>query len=220
MLNWFKRRRKSSKSYQTNEDWTNGLSRPVDEEAVEQLRNILIRGLKPALYKYVDRELDQFVEDTAQDALLKILDNIESFRGESKFTTWAMKIAVREGLSELRRKRYENISLNDLAPSNQGDDQGEIRSEKFKGTDPSPERSTYENMLVAKVMSIIEEELTDKQRLAIKALMVHGLPINVVAEQMDTNRNALYKLVHDARLKMKNRMEAEGINPDEMLNNL
>lgn len=218
MLRWFKRRRKGRESYQSNDEWVEGLRKPADEKAVEQLRVVLIRGLKPALRKYVDRELHQFVEDVAQDALLKILDNVEAFRGESKFTTWALKIAVREGLSELRRKRYQNISINDLKhPGNKG---GEIRSELFAGSDPNPEQSAHENLMVAKVMELIEQELTDKQRLAIKALMVHGMPINVVAEQMDTNRNALYKLVHDARMKMKNRLEAEGIDFDEMLNNM
>ncbi|MFW6157457.1 MAG: RNA polymerase sigma factor [Balneolaceae bacterium] len=218
MLKWFKRRRKGPESYQSNDEWVEGLRKPVNEKAVEQLRVVLIRGLKPALQKYVDRELHQFVEDVAQDALLKILDNVESFRGESKFTTWALKIAVREGLSELRRKRYQNISINDL--KDPGNEEGEIRSELFAGSDPSPEQSVHENLMVAKVMELIEQELTDKQRLAIKALMVHGIPINVVAEKMGTNRNALYKLVHDARMKMKNRLEAEGINFDEMLNNM
>jgi RNA polymerase sigma-70 factor, ECF subfamily len=220
MLKWFKRRQKPSGSYRTNDDWIEGLTNPVSEDAVNQLRIILIRGLKPALYKYVDRELDQFVEDTAQDALLKILDNIESFRGESKFTTWALKIAVREGLSELRRKRYQDISLNDLQRS--GDDSGryEINNLNYKDKQPDPERSTHEGMILDKVQKMIEEELTEKQRTAINALMVHGIPINVVAEQMNTNRNALYKLVHDARLKMKERLMKEGIDPDEMLNKL
>jgi len=105
MINWFKRRKQKDKSYRTNEEWVESLSNSPDEDAVSDLRRFLIRGLKPALYKYVDRELDQFVEDVAQDALLKILDKIDTFRGESKFISWAMKIAVREGLSELRRKK-------------------------------------------------------------------------------------------------------------------
>ncbi|MEX2347459.1 MAG: sigma-70 family RNA polymerase sigma factor [Balneolaceae bacterium] len=221
MFNWFKRREKKRKSYQSNEDWIDGLTAPPDENAIQALRDILIRGLKPALAKYIDRELDQFVEDITQDSLLKILDNVHSFRGESKFTTWALKIAVREGLSELRRKRYQDISLDDLKAT--GGDSGsrdEINSPHFTDSQPDPERSTHESMIMERVQKMIDEELTEKQKTAINALMIHGIPINVVAEQMGTNRNALYKLVHDARLKMKERLVKEGIDPDEMLNQL
>jgi len=217
MFNWFKRRRNEDTSYETNEDWVKALSAPVDEKAVGLLRKKLIRGLKPALYKYVDRELDQFVEDVAQDALIKILDNIHSFRGESKLTTWAMKIAVREGLTELRLKKYDDISIEDLKPD---DDSREVFSLSVASSEPSPERSVHESQLMEKMMKIMNEELTEKQKKAIDALMIEGLPISVVAKQMDTNRNALYKLVHDARLKLKNRFELEGINPEHMLNDL
>lgn len=217
MINWFKRRKKKDNSYRSNEDWISELKNPPDNHAVQDLRDILIRGLKPALAKYVDRELEQFVEDVAQDGLLKILDNIDTFRGESKFTTWAMKIAVREGLTELRRKRYENISIEDLKPEN---NDSEIFSMTVADNQPEPDRKAHESQLMEKMMTIIDHELTVKQKTAIKALMVQGLPISVVAELMETNRNALYKLVHDARLKLKNRFEAEGIDPDKMLHDL
>lgn len=217
MLNWLKRHRNENPSYETNEEWIEALKPPVDEQAVKLLRQQLIRGLKPALYKYVDRELDQFVEDVAQDALLKVLDNIDSFRGNSKLLTWAMKIAVREGLTELRLKRYDDISIDDLK---QGDDSHEVFSLLVASDDASPDRSLHESELVGKVMKIINEELTDKQKTAINALMIQGLPLPVVAKQMNTNRNALYKLVHDARLKIKIKLELEGIDPDKMLDKM
>ena len=221
MLNWFKKKKKSKKQPPyTNEEWVELLSEPADDQAVQHLRNYLVRGLKPALSKYVDRELDQFVEDVAQDALLKVLDNIDSFRGESKLTTWAMKIAVREGLTVLRRKRWDNISIEDLKGPNQDEDSGEIFSDTFASSDPSPESKTEQQMMMEKMQDIIENILTDKQRKAIKALMIHDLPITVVAEQMDTNRNSLYKLVHDARKKIKNEFEVQGIDPKEMLDKL
>ncbi len=220
MFNWFKKSKKDKSPSRSNEDWVEQLTPPPSEESVSHLRIILVRGLKPALYKYVDRELDQFVEDTVQDALLKILDKVDTFRGESKFTTWAMKIAVREGLSELRRAKYKDISLNDLVANDDESGRDEINQMSFTDDQPSPERATHEQMILQKVQKMINEELTDKQKTALNALMMHGLPIEVVAEQMGTNRNALYKLVHDARLKMKNRLMSEGIDPDEMLNQL
>ena len=220
MINWFKRRKQKAKSYRTNEEWVESLSNPSDEDAVDDLRRYLIRGLKPALYKYVDRELDQFVEDIAQDALLKILDKIDTFRGESKFVSWAMKIAVREGLSELRRKKWQDISIGDLAGSDPEEEGSEINSEVFSTDDPGPDETTHEKMMLKKVMGIVEEELSEKQKKAIMLLMVQGMPVTVVAEQMGVTRNALYKLVHDARLNLKKKMGAQGIDPEKMLKQL
>lgn len=219
MLDWFKRRQKEEISYETNEDWVKALSQPVDENAVDKLRKKLIRGLKPALHKYVDRELDQFVEDVAQDALLKILDNIDSFRGDSKLITWAMKIAVREGLTELRRKKYDDSSIEDFKyPNDEG--RNELSSLTFAANLPEPDEATHEQLILQKVLKIINEDLTDKQKQAINALMIQGLSVSVVADQMDTNRNALYKLVHDARLKIKNKLEVEGIETDQLFDKM
>lgn len=219
MINWFKRRFKRDVSYDTNEEWIQALSEPVDENAVDQLRKKLIRGLKPALHKYVDRELDQFVEDVAQDALLKILDNIDSFRGDSKLITWAMKIAVREGLTELRRKKYDDSYIEDFKhPNDEG--RNEFSSITFATDLPDPDEATHEQLVLQKVLNIINNDLTDKQKQAIKALMIQGLSVTVVAEKMNTNRNALYKLVHDARLKIKDQLELEGIDPKQIFNKM
>ena len=217
MLKWFKKESSAKlKRGRDNAGWVEALSNTPDEEAIAELRSILIRGLKPALHKYVDRELDEFVEDVAQDALLKIIDKIDTFRGDSKFTTWALKIAVREGLSELRRKKWDDVSLNQFTDTdeNKSINAGEL---PFPSGGPGPDRETHESMLLHKVMSIINEELSPKQKSAMMALMVQDMPITVVAEQMGVKRNALYKLVHDARLNLKTKMENRGINPEEML---
>lgn len=220
MLRWFKKTKSKKKPPYSNKDWIELLQAPADKRAIVELRKYLVRGLKPALSKYVDRELDQFVEDVAQDALLKVLDNVHTFRGESKLTTWAMKIAVREGLTVLRRKRWNNISIEDLKGPNPDRESGEIFSETFASNEPSPELSTAQKMMMEKVQSIIDNVLTDKQRKVMIALMIHGLPITIVAEQMNTNRNNLYKLVYDARKKLKNEFEVQGIDPEEMLKEL
>lgn len=202
----------------TNEQWIALLRDPANEKAVEELRRLLVHGLKPALYKYVDQELDQFVEDVTQDGILKILSNLDSFRGESKFMTWAMKIAVREGLTELRRKRWDNVSIEAFKGS--GGESGEVRSNNFSTEELSPESSTAQKMAVAKVEQMIDELLTERQRTALKALLIEGLPSFMVAKQMNTNRNNLYKLLYDARKKLKNELKIQGIDPDEMLHQL
>ena len=86
-------------------------------------RDYLKRGLRYALSSRVDpNRLDALIEDSTQDALLRILDKMDTFRGESRFTTWATKVAVRLALTELRRKRWENVALEDLVPEDTGMD--------------------------------------------------------------------------------------------------
>jgi len=95
-----------------------------------------------------------------------------------------------------------------------------LSSLTFASDLPDPDQATHEQMLLQKVLKIINEDLTPKQKQAINALMVQGLSITVVAEQMNTNRNALYKLVHDARMKIKNKLELEGIDTEKILNQM
>lgn len=216
MLNWFKRRDKGNKSYSTNEDWIQALTPPPEEQAIEQLRGYLLKGLKSVLYKNVDRGLNDFCEDITQDSLLKILDNVDTFRGESKFTTWAMRIAVREGYSELRRKRYDDISLEQYSAY----DPDERDAVEIEHEHAGPDQITHESILVQKVMKIMDEQLTTKQKKVLQHLMIDQIPMTVVADMMDSNRNAIYKLVHDARLKLRKSLEEEGINPEEILDEM
>jgi RNA polymerase sigma-70 factor (ECF subfamily) len=72
-------------------------------------------------------------------------------------------------------------------------------------------------MLVQKVMKIIDQELTEKQKMVLHYLIVDQMPLEVAAEKMGSNRNAIYKLLHDARLKLKNLLELEGIDPKKVL---
>jgi RNA polymerase sigma-70 factor, ECF subfamily len=220
MINWFRKRRKPYNSKRSNHEWIDHLTAPQDDQAIADLRAILIQGLKSALYKYVDRELNPFVEDIAQDSLIIILDKIHTFRGESKFITWAMKIAVREGLSELRRKKWDDISLEKLGTTSQVSNDSEIKSLKYSSDIPEPDQTVHENIILQKVMLIIENELSEKQKSAIMSLMVKDIPITVVAEQMGMKRNALYKLVHDARVNIKKKMNQEGINPDHIFTDM
>ncbi|MFN1834250.1 RNA polymerase sigma factor [Balneola sp. MJW-20] len=213
MVRFFKRR---SKSYQTNDDWIRALEPPPDEAALDQLRSFLIRGLKASLYKNVDRGLDDFVKDIAQDALLKILDNYKSFRGDSKFTTWAMKVAVREGYTELRKKRYKDISLEEYSRYDP-DEKDVIEIEHQQA---QPDQQAHESILVQKVMDIMEEELTEKQKKVLQLLMIEQIPMTVVTDMMQSNRNAIYKLVHDARMRLKSKLEREGIDHEEVLNQM
>jgi len=212
----------------TNEEWLTELTdeeQPqVKEAAIEALRERLQRGIyyylsreRSDLSRYAPDELIQMSEDFAQDAVLRVLNNIETFRGDSQFTTWAMKIGARVAVSELRRARYRDFSLDDLTAD------GEIMLRVADNTNnPStavqPERATERQDLVRILTKAFDEVLTERQRIAIEAITLQGIPMDTVAEQMDTNRNALYKLLHDARKKLKAHLEQEGISMDYVMN--
>ncbi len=220
MLHWFKRRIQKEKPYRSNDEWIRQLTAPPDEEALAELRRILVRGLRPPLSRYVDRDLDSFVEDVTQDALLRILEKLDTFKGESTFVSWALKIAVRVGLSELRRKKWKDLSLDDFGGASDDREHSEIRSENIISSSAAPDQQAHESMVMAKVMEMMDKELSEKQKMVIHALMVKGIPMTVVADQMKTSRNTVYKLVHDARVKLKKKMAEAGMDPDEILREL
>ena len=82
---------------------------------------------------------------------------------------------------------------------------------------PNPEQQTTQKSMMDMVMRLVREELTERQREVIMAVMVGGMPLEEVARRMDTNRNALYKLIHDARKRLQKRLETEGLTPGEVL---
>jgi RNA polymerase sigma-70 factor (ECF subfamily) len=199
----------------TNAEWIEELSDPVSGEALEDLRAILLRGLRASLSNRIHTDLDAITEDFVQEALLKVLKSIDTFRGESRFTTWAQKIAIHVAFTELRRRRWKDVSLQDMIETPEGEEYTPIIL-----TDPgaSPEKETTQNDLMQIVFELIESELTERQRTAIVAVLQGGMPLGEVAKRMDTNRNALYKLIHDARKRLQESLyQRAGLTPQEVM---
>jgi RNA polymerase sigma-70 factor (ECF subfamily) len=196
----------------SNEEWLSALRSPHREEALADLFDILKRGLTYALASRANVN-EANIEDFAQDAVLRILDKLDTFRGESQFTTWANKIAVHVAFTELRRRRWQNVSLDGIVESQDGDWIPEFLA------DPgvTPEQQATQRQLLRTLRRLIAEELTDKQRQAMVAIVLQGMPLDEVARRMGTNRNALYKLLHDARKRLKRELEAEGLSPEDVL---
>lgn len=202
----------------TNEQWLIELrtAGPAQDTALADLRVILKNGLQRGLIGQVDTnapEFDTMADDFVQEALLKILDNLDSFAGRSRFTTWAHKITVNVGLTELRRKRWKDSSLEQLTESEDGDYTPSFTADEA----PTPEDATEQSELMAYVGRIIDEELTEKQRTALTAAVLEGQPLSEVARLMDSNQNALYKLIFDARQRLKRRLEADGFSPEGLI---
>jgi RNA polymerase sigma-70 factor, ECF subfamily len=211
----------------TNEQWITELvkdSTPEQTIALDDLRDYLRRGI----FYYLSRErsdlsglavdeISQMAEDFAQDATLRILNNLHTFRGDSRFTTWAMKIGTRTAISELRRARYKDFSLDELTADGDlmvGTDQLDNNQQHPL----SPERFTEQSDVLRIISQGLDEALTERQRQAIEAVTLKGIPMDVVAEELETNRNALYKLLHDARKKLRVYLESQGVALNYILN--
>src|SRR5215210_27096 len=194
----------------TNEQWLADLRGPHPDEALENLYDLLVRGLRAGLGSH-GGGVDANVEDFAQEALIRITGNLDSFRGESRFATWARKIAMNVALTELKRRRWRDVSLQDLFARREAVDRGPA------DTQLTPEQLAFQNMVLGELRRIVDEELTDRQREAVVAVILEGMPISEVAKRMGTTQNALYKVLHDARRKLKRRLEAAGFSPKEVL---
>jgi len=161
-----------------NEEWRAALRGPEKEAALTDLRGLLVRGLRAALHGRAGG-IEPSVEDFVQEALLKILDNLDSFRGESCFTVWAQKICVRTAFAEMRRSRWRDVSLEDVI-----DRQGEgavAPSEPVM----DPERATAKSIVLADFRRFMDEDLTEKQRVALLAA-IGGMPLEAIADRMGT----------------------------------
>lgn len=208
----------------TNAEWIAAL-RAEDEEQAQALNDLRIR-LQRSIYFYLSQdrsdlrdlasqELAQMAQDLAQDATLRVLENLDRFRGESRFTTWANKIAIRLAISDLRRARYKDFSLDELTADG---DLLPASSRLASATSPTPERSAERDDVMQKIELALQEALTERQYQALVAIALKGIPMDVLAERMGSNRNALYKLIHDARRKLKSHLEAQGISTEYMMN--
>ena len=194
----------------TNEQWLADLRGPNPDEALADLYDLLVRGLGAGLGSY-GGGAGASAGDFAQEALIRITGNLDSFRGESRFTTWAQKIATNVALTELKRRRWRDVSLQEVF------DRREAANREPADSQRNPEQQALQNTVLRELRRLVDEELTDRQREAVVAVILEGMPISEVARRMGTNQNALYKLLHDARTKLKRRMEAAGISSREVL---
>jgi RNA polymerase sigma-70 factor (ECF subfamily) len=191
-------------STRSNQDWLAALQEPASPEALTELREILLRGLRAGLSSRIDGDLDALTEDFAQDAILKVLASLDTFRGESRFITWAQKIAIHVAFSELRRRRWKDVPLQTLIETAEGEEYTPALL-----TDPvaGPERQATRMDVMNIVEDLVQEELTERQREALLAILQANVPLGEVARQLNTNPNALYKLLHDARKRLQQRLE-------------
>ncbi len=202
----------------TNDEWLASLrgGGPSREQALVDLGEVIQAGLPHALSKWLSSDDPRFgplAEEVTQETILRVLARLDSFEGRSQFTTWVYTIAVRVALTELRRARWKEVSLEDVLQPK--DDDGE--AQELSAGNPGVESVIERKEMMKTLRKVMEKELTEKQRMALMAVTLGEMPLEEVARRMGTERNTLYKLLHDARLKLKRQLEKSGLSTAELL---
>jgi RNA polymerase sigma-70 factor (ECF subfamily) len=181
---------------------------PRHEHAVAQLHDVLRRAAVHELHRrrgqlqaLAGPELDDVAQQCAGDAMLKILARIDSFEGLSRFTTWAYKFVIFEVSSKVARHAWQHHP-----PSAE-----DLTWDQLPDTAASkPGEHAERREQLAALTKAIDEELTPRQREVFVAIALNDVPIDVLALQLRSNRNAIYKNLFDARRKLRASLAAAG----------
>jgi RNA polymerase sigma-70 factor, ECF subfamily len=146
-------------------------------------------------------ELDDVAHQAADDAMLAILAKLTEFRGESRFTTWAYKFVMLEVSSKLGRHYWRN------PPVALDAERWELLPDRL-GLDPHQHAEAAG--IVAEIRHVVDDELTAHQRRIFVAIVVDGIPMNALTEKLDLQRNTIYKVIFDARRKIRRALVAKG----------
>jgi RNA polymerase sigma-70 factor (ECF subfamily) len=192
----------------------------AQEEALEELRDYLLRAVlfylrnhRSDLSDFTGEEIRQFAEDMAQESLVAISNSLAQFRGEAKFTTWAYRFAINRTATELRLHHYRDLSIDHLLQ-----EESAVFYELTQNLgDVDPDLEAERRDLIGELRRIIREELTERQRFAILGVHFYHRSLDEVADQLGMSRNTLYKLLHDARKKIKVRLETRYFGEGDVL---
>jgi RNA polymerase sigma-70 factor, ECF subfamily len=193
-------------------EWLHSLrSDSTREEAIARLHALIQRTSRfevarrrPALPHLRGDELDDIANEAADDGLMSVLRRLDDFRGASRFTTWVYKFALLEASTKLRKRAWQGREI-PVEP--------EIWS-LFSSTGAEPDAELEQSELLSTLQDAIREVLTPHQRRVLVSLALNGVPIDVVADRLNTTRGALYKTLHDARRKLRKHLDARGLSLD------
>jgi RNA polymerase sigma-70 factor (ECF subfamily) len=184
------------------------------DEAVVRLHDLLLRAARfecarrrPALPHLRGNDLDDIANQAADDALVSVLARLDDFRGASRFTTWVYKFALLEAAVKLRKRSWQGREV-PLEPETWS---------LFTSAGIAPEEEVERGELLTTLQEAIAKVLTPHQRRVLVALALNGVPIDVLAERLSTNRGALYKTLHDARRKLRRHLDEQGLSVDALL---
>jgi RNA polymerase sigma-70 factor (ECF subfamily) len=189
-------------------DWVTTLSFPGPERdrALGELHALLVHAARRQVHRMSaslghrgEADVDELANQAADEALVALLGKLHTFEGRSRFTTWAFKFAVLHAANAVRAAawRGREIQLEGL--------------ELVPDSGAQPGQYAEAHHVAEVVRRLLETSLTPHQRRVVVALVVDDVPIDVLAERLGTNRNALYKTLHDARVRIRAGLRAEGL---------
>lgn len=172
------------------------------DEAVARLHALLLRAARFEAARRRGRlphlrdELEEIAHEAAGDALIGVLAHLDDFRGDSRFTTWVYKFALLETAAKLRKRAWQGREV-PLEPDTW---------DLFASVELAPDEQVEQSELLSTLQTAISEVLTPHQRRVLVAVTLNGVPIDVLADRLDTTRGALYKTLHDARCKLRSHL--------------
>lgn len=183
------------------------LGAPERDAAVARLHDLLLRVARSelrrrrTLWGIEGPELEDLAHHAAGDALLALLAKLEQFRGESRFTTWACRFVVLEVSMKLSRHFWRRAAAHD------SDEDWELVPDRFG---MSPQARAEWRDLVGELARAVDEELTPHQRHVFGAIVLRGMPLDALVDELGTTRGAIYKVMFDARRKLRDALSAYG----------
>ena len=192
-----------------SEQWVKELrpGHPRRDETVAKLREVLLRVAyhelsrrRGQLASVSGAEFDDLAQQAANDALMNVLARLDDFRGLSRFTTWAYKFVLFEVSGKVARHTWRRHP-----PSREG-----LVVELIPDSLARHPGDRLERQEQFKALSTAIGELTERQREVFVAIALNEVPIDVVALELGTNRNAIYKNLFDARRNLRASMTAAG----------
>jgi RNA polymerase sigma-70 factor (ECF subfamily) len=168
----------------------------VREQAVARLHALLERGARFELGRrgLPPSEVEDLATQAAGDALVAILAKLDTFRGRSRFTTWAYKFVLLEAAVLARRRAWRDREVC-------------LHDREWSAVEPTAQQILEDAEVLAVVRDTMRDRMTAHQRSVFTALALDGVPIDVLAERMGCTRGALYKTLHDARRKLRAAVE-------------
>jgi RNA polymerase sigma-70 factor (ECF subfamily) len=182
---------------------------PEHDAAVERLHALLLRAAVTEVARRRSSapaavgDVDDLANQAADDALMAVLRKLHTYRGDSRFTTWAYKFALLEAAAAMRKRPWRGRELPLEADG----------WARFPDVRTSPAGQAEASELIDAIRDAITEVLTPHQRDVLVALTLNDIPIDVLAERRGTTRNALYKTLHDGRRKLRARLAEDGLEP-------
>jgi RNA polymerase sigma-70 factor (ECF subfamily) len=180
---------------------------PRRNATVNRLHDLLLRVARSEASRRRGRlpdavlnELDDLCVQAASDAVVAILRKLDDYRGAARFTTWASKFVILEFSSRLRRRSWHRRELKADPAS----------WERFADKAPTAQQTVEYRQVLDVLDRAVAEDLSERQRMVFSAAVLEDVPIDVLAERLGSTRGAVYKIVYDARSKLRGALARAG----------